>query len=115
MNVPVFHDDQRHCDHLGSGTGQRARIGRQKNRRGQSRGERRAGASGVAPSTTSASAWRARHHHVDTKGVVYKGREERMNPYKERFAHETTNRTLADAAKGADVLSGLSVKGALHS
>ena len=49
---------------------------------------------------------------VDTKGVVYKGRKEGMNPYKERFAKETPMRTLADAAKGADVLLGLSVKGA---
>jgi malate dehydrogenase (oxaloacetate-decarboxylating)(NADP+) len=49
---------------------------------------------------------------VDTKGVVYKGRKEGMNPYKERFAHETSKRTLAEAAQGADVLLGLSVKGA---
>ncbi len=49
---------------------------------------------------------------VDTKGVIYKGRKEGMNPYKERFARETTKRTLADATRGADVLLGLSVKGA---
>ncbi len=49
---------------------------------------------------------------VDTKGVVYKGRKEGMNPYKERFAHESSLRTLEEAAKGADVLLGLSVKGA---
>jgi len=49
---------------------------------------------------------------VDTKGVVYKGRKEGMNPYKERFANENTKRTLAEAAQGADVLLGLSAKGA---
>src|SRR5664279_5625859 len=49
---------------------------------------------------------------VDTKGVVYKGRTAGMNPYKERFAKETTLRSLSDAAKGADVLLGLSKKGA---
>ena len=49
---------------------------------------------------------------VDTKGVVYKGRKEGMNPYKERFAHENTKRTLAEATQDADVLLGLSVKGA---
>jgi malate dehydrogenase (oxaloacetate-decarboxylating)(NADP+) len=49
----------------------------------------------------------------DTKGVVYKGRKEGMNPYKERFAHETELRTLAEALAGADVFAGLSVKGAL--
>jgi malate dehydrogenase (oxaloacetate-decarboxylating)(NADP+) len=48
----------------------------------------------------------------DTKGVVYKGRKEGMNPYKERFAQETSFRTLADVVCDADVLVGLSVKGA---
>ena len=35
-----------------------------------------------------------------------------MNPYKARFAHKTELRTLSYAVKGADVLVGLSVKGA---
>jgi malate dehydrogenase (oxaloacetate-decarboxylating)(NADP+) len=48
----------------------------------------------------------------DTKGVIYKGRVEGMNPYKELFAAETHFRTLDEAAAGADVLFGLSVKGA---
>ena len=34
---------------------------------------------------------------VDTKGVVYKGRKEGMNKYKERFAQDTELRTLAEA------------------
>ncbi|MGE5235874.1 MAG: NADP-dependent malic enzyme [Acidobacteriota bacterium] len=50
---------------------------------------------------------------VDTKGVIYKGRKEGMNPYKEFFAHETDARTLADAVRGADVFAGVSVKGML--
>lgn len=49
---------------------------------------------------------------VDTKGVVYEGRKEGMNAYKARFAQKTRMRTLADAVKDADVLVGLSVKGA---
>ena len=48
----------------------------------------------------------------DTKGVVYAGRAEGMNPYKQRFAQPVPFRTLAEAAKGADVLVGLSTKGA---
>jgi malate dehydrogenase (oxaloacetate-decarboxylating)(NADP+) len=47
---------------------------------------------------------------VDTKGVVYKGRTEKMNPYKEYFAVETEARTLADAMNGADVFCGVSAK-----
>ena len=44
----------------------------------------------------------------DRKGVIYKGREEDMNPYKAEFAADTKARTLADALRGADVLLGLS-------
>ena len=50
----------------------------------------------------------------DTKGVVHNGRTAGMNPYKERFARETDLRTLADAVRGADVLVGCSVKGAMN-
>lgn len=49
---------------------------------------------------------------VDTRGVIYKGRTNGMNPYKEEFANETDRRTLADAVWGADMLVGLSAKGA---
>ncbi len=48
---------------------------------------------------------------VDTKGVVFKGRTEGMNKYKEYFASGTNARTFADAMKGADVFCGVSAKG----
>jgi len=47
---------------------------------------------------------------VDSVGVIYKGRTERMNKYKEQFAVETDRRTLMDAMEGADVFVGVSVK-----
>ena len=51
---------------------------------------------------------------VDTKGVVYKGRKEGMNKYKDKLAVEDKgHRTLADAVKGADVFYGLSVANVL--
>jgi malate dehydrogenase (oxaloacetate-decarboxylating)(NADP+) len=50
---------------------------------------------------------------VDTKGVIYAGRTEGMNPYKARFAQKTSLRTLAQALEGADVFVGLSVKDAM--
>jgi malate dehydrogenase (oxaloacetate-decarboxylating)(NADP+) len=49
----------------------------------------------------------------DTKGVVYKGRREGMNQWKSAHAVETKARTLAQALDGADVVFGLSAKGAL--
>jgi Malic enzyme len=45
---------------------------------------------------------------TDIKGVVYKGRNELMDPYKEVFAQETDKRTLAEVIPGADIFMGLS-------
>jgi malate dehydrogenase (oxaloacetate-decarboxylating) len=48
----------------------------------------------------------------DTKGILYAGRKENMNPFKEEIAQRTNKRrltgTLADAMKGADVFIGVS-------
>ncbi|CAF1503852.1 unnamed protein product [Rotaria sordida] len=49
----------------------------------------------------------------DTKGVVYKGRQEGMNQWKELYAADTNLRTLSETIKDADVLLGLSTKGAI--
>lgn len=48
----------------------------------------------------------------DSQGVVYTDRETGMNQWKSAHAANTKKRTLEEAAKGADVLMGLSVKGA---
>ncbi|HRV08173.1 MAG TPA: NADP-dependent malic enzyme [Acidobacteriota bacterium] len=45
----------------------------------------------------------------DSKGVIYRGRTEGMNPWKEQLASDTEARTLAEALRGADVFVGLSV------
>ena len=49
----------------------------------------------------------------DSKGVIYKGRKEGMNKYKDEFAVETKDRTLADAMNGADAFMGVSARGVL--
>ncbi len=43
----------------------------------------------------------------DTRGVLYKGRIDGMNKYKEKFAVDTKLRTLEEAMVGADVFLGL--------
>jgi malate dehydrogenase (oxaloacetate-decarboxylating)(NADP+) len=48
---------------------------------------------------------------VDRAGVIYKGRTDGMNKYKEQFAAETEKRTLSEALDGADVFLGLSQGG----
>jgi malate dehydrogenase (oxaloacetate-decarboxylating)(NADP+) len=114
MKIPVFHDDQ-HGTAIISGAALMNAV--------QLTGKKLenikvvvngAGASGIACAEHYVCMGVKRENItlVDTKGVIYKGRKEGMNPYKERFAKETAMRTLADAAKGADVLLGLSKKGA---
>jgi malate dehydrogenase (oxaloacetate-decarboxylating)(NADP+) len=48
----------------------------------------------------------------DTKGVIYQGRTEGMNQWKSAHACKTDRRTLEEAMNGADVVLGLSQKGA---
>jgi malate dehydrogenase (oxaloacetate-decarboxylating)(NADP+) len=50
---------------------------------------------------------------TDLAGVVYKGRTELMDPDKERFAQETSARTLMEVIAGADMFLGLSAAGVL--
>jgi malate dehydrogenase (oxaloacetate-decarboxylating)(NADP+) len=73
-----------------------------------------AGAAGIACAEhfVLLGARRENNFLCDTKGVVYKGRTEGMNPYKSRFAQDTLARSLAEIVKDADVLLGVSVKGA---
>ncbi len=53
----------------------------------------------------------------DTRGPIYEGRTEGMNPFKEAVARRTNadrvRGTLADALRGADVFIGLSAAGAV--
>jgi malate dehydrogenase (oxaloacetate-decarboxylating)(NADP+) len=49
----------------------------------------------------------------DIKGVVYKGRQEEMDPEKSRYAQETKARALAEILPGADIFLGLSAGGVL--
>src|SRR5471030_184795 len=50
---------------------------------------------------------------LDTKGVIWRGREKGMNQWKSAHAVDTDARTLADAMKGADIFLGLSAKDAV--
>src|ERR1700722_7543026 len=115
MSLPVFHDDQ-HGTAIISG----AALLNALEVVGKDIGKVRvvfngAGASGIACAEHYVRLGVKRENIIlgDTKGVVYRGRKEGMNPYKERFAQPTALRTLAEAMKGADVFAGLSVKGAI--
>ncbi len=110
MKIPVFHDDQ-HGTAIISGAALLNALDLVGKRIGDVRVVfNGAGASGISC---------ARHYlnlgvrlenivMCDTKGVIYKGRKEGMNSYKERFAADTPARTLTEALAGADVFFGLS-------
>ncbi|MBV72085.1 MAG: NADP-dependent malic enzyme [Myxococcales bacterium] len=51
----------------------------------------------------------------DSRGPIYTGRTDGMNPYKERLAVDTPHRSLKEAMVGADVFVGVSVKGVVTS
>lgn len=114
LNIPVFHDDQ-HGTAIIAGaalTNALEIVGKKIDKiklviNG-------AGASGLAIAGLLIKLGLKKENLTvcDTKGIVYKGRTEGMNKYKEKFAADTDKRTLAEAVNGCDVLYGLSKKGA---
>jgi malate dehydrogenase (oxaloacetate-decarboxylating)(NADP+) len=113
MDIPVFHDDQ-HGTAIISGAALLNGCILQEKELGRIRvvicG---AGAAGIACARFYVSLGVKPENVilVDSKGVVYKGRSEGMNPHKAEFATEDPARSLADAMRGADCFSGLSQGG----
>jgi malate dehydrogenase (oxaloacetate-decarboxylating)(NADP+) len=113
MDIPVFHDDQ-HGTAIISGAALLNALELVKKDIDKIKVVYSgAGAAGIACAELYLSLGVKRENVIlcDSKGVIYKGRKEAMNPYKERFAVETKKRTLADALQGADVFVGVSVAG----
>jgi malate dehydrogenase (oxaloacetate-decarboxylating)(NADP+) len=115
LDIPVFHDDQ-HGTAIISAAG----LANALTVVGKKHSEIRLTISGAGASAIScaelAIRWGVKRENivlVDSKGVVYKGRKEGINKYKERFLVETDARTLADAVRGCDVFYGLSVANVL--
>jgi len=110
-DIPVFHDDQ-HGTAIISGAGLLNAleiIGKKiEDLKFVING---AGAAGIACGEFYVGLGAKRENIImcDSRGVIYKGREAGMNPYKERFAQDTDKRTLAEAFVGADVFMGVSV------
>jgi malate dehydrogenase (oxaloacetate-decarboxylating)(NADP+) len=111
LDIPVFHDDQHGTAIISS-----AGLANALELAGKKHSEVRIVISGAGASAIScaelAIRWGVKRENImlcDSRGVVYKGRTEGMNKYKERFLVDTDARTLADALHGADVFYGLSV------
>ncbi|MEE9264895.1 MAG: phosphate acetyltransferase [Vicinamibacteria bacterium] len=115
MNIPVFHDDQ-HGTAIISGAAFLNALELTGKRISELRAVYNgAGAAGIACAQLMMGLGVKAEDTImcDSKGVIYKGRTEGMNPYKARFALDTKKRTLAEAMKGADLFVGVSVKGSV--
>jgi len=115
MNIPVFHDDQH-----GTAIISTAALINGLKVVGKDIGKVRlavsgAGAAAIACLDTMVSLGVKREnvYVVDSKGVIFSGRDANMEPNKARYAQDTSARTLADIVKGADVFLGCSTAGVL--
>ncbi len=115
LNIPVFHDDQHGTAIIAAaGLINAAEI------TGRNLKDIKVAVSGAGAAGLSVAGL---IHHLgvpkqnilmcDRDGVIYQGRKKGMDQYKSAFAVKTSKRTLAEACEGADVLLGLSVKGAV--
>lgn len=115
MDIPVFHDDQH-----GTAIIATAGLINALDITGKSIKDIKVAVSGAGSSALSVigliKAMGLPHDNAlvcDSKGVLYKGRTERMDQWRSAHAVETDKRTLVEAMDGADVCIGLSVGGAI--
>ncbi|HEY8189546.1 MAG TPA: NADP-dependent malic enzyme, partial [Micavibrio sp.] len=115
MKIPVFHDDQH-----GTAIIVTAAITNWLHLKGRKINDIKLVASGAGAAALAclnllvhAGLPKSNILVCDRKGVVYKGRKEQMDPYKEQFASSTNARTLTEALEGADIFLGLSAAKAL--
>jgi malate dehydrogenase (oxaloacetate-decarboxylating)(NADP+) len=115
MKIPVFHDDQH-----GTAIVAAAAVLNGLKIVGKDIGKVKlvcsgAGAAALACLNLQVSLGLDRRNIIvtDSKGVVYKGRKEQMDPDKERYAQDTKARTLDEIIGGADIFLGLSAGGVL--
>jgi len=111
MKIPVFHDDQ-HGTAIISGAALLNALEIVKKDISKVKVVYSgAGAAGIACAKLYCSLG-VNHQNilmVDSKGVMYEGRGDNYNKYKQEFVRKTDCHTLADAMKGADVFVGVSV------
>ncbi len=115
MGIPVFHDDQHGTAIISGAAFLNWLVIAEKDVSKVKLVINGAGAAGIACADIAENLG-VSHDNVimcDSKGVIYKGRGEGMNPYKERYAHDTKARSLADAMENSDIFLGLSIKGAV--
>ena len=113
MNIPVFHDDQHGTAVVAVSALMNGFKLLGKHFRDAKVVVNGAGAAGMAITRLLQAVGTKHIILCDTKGAIYEGRAEGMNPYKEDIARITNKRkeagSLEDVIKGADVFIGVSV------
>ena len=113
MNIPVFHDDQHGTAVVAVSALMNGFKLIGKRFRDAKVVVNGAGAAGMAITRLLQAVGNKHIILCDTKGAIYEGRLEGMNPYKEDIARITNKRkeagSLVDVIKGADVFIGVSV------
>lgn len=115
MNIPVFHDDQHGTAIVSAAAVYNGLRIVDKKIEDIKLVVTGAGAASIAcvDLLVSMGLKKANVRMIDRNGVIYKGREAGMNPWKENYAVETEDRTLDDAIVDADLFLGLSGPGIL--
>ncbi|HYD67553.1 NADP-dependent malic enzyme, partial [Azospirillum sp.] len=115
LDIPVFHDDQHGTAIIAAAGLINACDITGRNLRDVKMVVNGAGAAGIACAQLFNDLGVPRENITlcDTKGVVYRGRNEGMNQWKSSFAVDNDKRTLEEAVAGSDVFVGLSAKGAM--
>ncbi len=113
MDIPVFHDDQHGTAIIAGAAFLNGVEIVGKNIADMKVVFSGAGASAIACARLLVELGATQNNIVmcDSHGVIYNGRTEGMNPYKQQFAVDTKKRTLAEVMEGADAFLGLSVAG----
>ncbi|MFA6468034.1 MAG: NADP-dependent malic enzyme [Bacteroidota bacterium] len=112
MKIPVFHDDQHGTAIITAAALINALEISKKKIDEVKVVYNGAGAAAIACANLQIALGMKRENIImcDTKGVIYTGRPNDMNKYKEKFQSDTKARTLGEALVGADVFVGLSAK-----
>jgi len=115
MNIPVFHDDQHGTAIISS-----AALLNGLELVGKKIEDVKIAVSGAGAAALACldvmvglGVQRKNVYAVDSKGVIYHGRAGGFDASKERYAQDTSARTLADVVDGADVFLGCSAAGVL--
>jgi malate dehydrogenase (oxaloacetate-decarboxylating)(NADP+) len=115
LNIPVFHDDQHGTAIITAAAVLNALQIVGKNIEDVVLAASGAGAAGMACLNLLVKLGMRKNNITvsDSRGVIYPGRDDQMDPSKAAYARETPLRTLEDIVRGADVFLGVSVGGLL--